>query len=48
MDYVKPQGVTERMLQGGVYESQLSSRQQVLRGMLAGPTSASARAWPPP
>ena len=36
MDYVKPQGVVESMLAGGVYKLQVPPRHLILRGMLAG------------
>ena len=36
MDYVKPQGVVESMLAGGVYKLHLPPRHLILRGMLAG------------
>jgi formate/nitrite transporter len=36
MDYVKPQGVVESMLAGGVYKLNVPPRHLILRGMLAG------------
>ena len=36
MDYVKPQGVVESMLAGGVYKLNVPPRHLLLRGMLAG------------
>jgi formate/nitrite transporter len=36
MDYVKPQGVVDSMLAGGVYKLNVPPRHLILRGMLAG------------
>ena len=36
MDYVKPQGVVESMLAGGVYKLNVPPRHLIVRGMLAG------------
>ncbi len=36
MDYVKPQGVVESMVAGGVYKLNVPPRHLILRGMLAG------------